>query len=131
MKAFMPPHLVFNGNCAKAIELCEEAFGIKAEIMTVNDKSCIGEKRRQVDNFVAHAELGFVYGRLCLADVTEENGKCDFGNGDISVSMSHASSEIVKAVLKTIKVRIGSDLSKLFGTAVFAPLRTSSVSINR
>ena len=84
------PYLQFNGNCAEAIAFYESAFGIKAEVY------------KKGDAFITHAELVFGDGYIGLSDTPPEEENSTFGNGGISISVSLAGVDEVKAVCEKL-----------------------------
>jgi len=84
------PYLQFNGNCAEAITFYEKTFSVKAEVY------------KEDDGFVSHAELDLGGCFIGLSDTPPEEGKSDFGNGGISISLLLDSVKEVKGLFEKL-----------------------------
>lgn len=119
------PYLMFNGNCAEAIDLYERAFGFKARVMRYSDAppSEGYQPAPGTENFVMHACLTDRNDyTVFLADMPPDNPST-FGNG-MSVSMELDSEDAVKSAFDILKEggKVTMELQQTFWSKCYGSL---------
>ena len=97
------PYLHFNGDCAQALALYEEAFGAKADVMRYGDAppSEGYAPPPGTEDFIMHAQIVVGGAELMLCDLTPDM-PASFGNG-IAIHVTFDSEARVDAAFGALK----------------------------
>jgi len=118
------PYLTFNGNCAEAIALYEQAFGAQADIMRYSDAPP-GEGYDPppgTEEFIMHAQFSLGGDSVFLCDTTPDM-PASFGGG-VSIHVSMDSEELVRAAFNILKEggAVGMEPAEVFWSKCFGNL---------
>lgn len=118
------PYLTFNGNCAEAIALYENAFGVKAKIMRYKDAPPSEGYQPPVgtEDYVMHAQFNIGNDAIMFCDTTPEM-KTGFGSG-MAIHVGLSDIESVKKAFDILKEggKVGMELQETFWNKRFGSL---------